>query len=74
MWLDLNKVEGVEGEPKMGAEIPPFLITTIEAFGDVFAKPEGLPPPRGHEHAIVLKEGSNPIGVRPYLLSTISER
>lgn len=25
-----------------------------------------MPPKRSHEHAIVLKEGSNPVGVRPY--------
>lgn len=32
----------------------------------VFDSPVGLPPKRCHEHAIVLKEGSNPVGVRPY--------
>lgn len=33
---------------------------------DIFAKPRGLPPPRSHDHVIPLKEGSNPVSVRPY--------
>lgn len=38
----------------------------IEKNAAVFETPKGLPPNRGHEHAIVLKEGANPVGVRPY--------
>lgn len=48
------------------AEQPLFLCELLEEFGEVFEQPQGLPPRRGHEHAIVLKEGSNPVGVRPY--------
>jgi hypothetical protein len=32
----------------------------------VFEEPKGLPPIRSHDHQIVLKEGSQPISVRPY--------
>lgn len=32
----------------------------------MFAEPDGLPPTRVREHSIRLKEGSNPVGVRPY--------
>lgn len=28
--------------------------------------PKGLPPKRGHEHVIVLKQGSDPVRVQPY--------
>lgn len=32
----------------------------------VFESPVGLHPLQGHKHAITLKEGSEPISVRPY--------
>lgn len=38
----------------------------IKNYHGVFKDPEGLPPNRGHEHSIMLKEGSNPVSVRSY--------
>ena len=35
-------------------------------FDFVFANPIGLPPLRGHEHQIYLKEGTQAICQRPY--------
>lgn len=32
----------------------------------MFETPKGLPPHRGHEHAIIMREGSDPVSVRPY--------
>ncbi|GJW60654.1 hypothetical protein Tco_0109989 [Tanacetum coccineum] len=54
-----------------GAELPesqvnPALDTLLTEFVDIFSMPIGLPPSRDHEHAIVLKEGTEPINVRPY--------
>lgn len=46
--------------------IPEFLKTVIKENAQVFGTPVGLPPNRNHTYAIVLKEGSNPVGVRPY--------
>ncbi|XP_057442060.1 uncharacterized protein LOC130733807 [Lotus japonicus] len=41
--------------------------TVLEEFKDVFEEPTQLPPFRGiHDHQIVLKEGSNPVSLRPY--------
>ncbi|KAJ9546382.1 hypothetical protein OSB04_018925 [Centaurea solstitialis] len=38
----------------------------LEEFENVFHMPTRLPPERGREHGIVLKEGSGTINVRPY--------
>ncbi|KAJ9536215.1 hypothetical protein OSB04_un000601 [Centaurea solstitialis] len=38
----------------------------LEEFENVFHMSAGLPPERGREHGIVLKEGSGTINVRPY--------
>lgn len=47
-------------------QTPEFLQSLLLRFKQVFEMPKGLPPKRNHEHAIVLKEGSNPVSVRPY--------
>lgn len=49
-----------------GPEIPAYLRPIVQQNKRVFAEPTGLPPLRGNEHAILLKKGSNPVGVRPY--------
>ena len=36
-------------------------------FQDVFAQPTSLSPFRGYDHAIVLKEGAEPVNMRPYM-------
>lgn len=46
--------------------LAPAIKETVGQFTSVFQSPEGLPPNRGHEHAILLKQGSNPVRVRPY--------
>ena len=38
----------------------------LEDFAVVFEEPKGLPPCRGHEQQIVLKQGNQPICQRPY--------
>jgi hypothetical protein len=38
----------------------------LEEFADIFADPKELPPKRSHGHAINLKEGAQPVSVRPY--------
>ncbi|XP_057417585.1 uncharacterized protein LOC130711837 [Lotus japonicus] len=39
----------------------------LQDFQDVFEEPNSLPPFRGiHDHKIILKEGSNPVSLRPY--------
>lgn len=64
--LELNHLEGVVNEDSV---VPGFFQSLIQEFQQVFHMPEGLPPPRHIEHAIVLRSGTNPISVRPYRYS-----
>lgn len=47
-------------------EVPEAMAEMLKSYEAVFQKPTGLPPVRGKEHAIVLKEGTKAISVRPY--------
>lgn len=46
---------------------PVEVVALLQEFHAVFATPVGLPPVRGHEHQINLKEGTQPICQRPYM-------
>lgn len=46
--------------------IPPAMSILLQSFDRVFQNPTSLPPNRDIEHMIVLKEGADPINVRPY--------
>ena len=45
----------------------------LEDYRDLFKEPEGLPPFRGHNHVIPLKEGSQPVNLRPYKYSGLQK-
>ena len=47
-------------------DIPHLLQEVSGKFKVVFHTPVGLPPIRGHGHALVLKDGTTSISVRPY--------
>jgi hypothetical protein len=48
--------------------------TSLQAeYQELFAEPKGLPPPRSHDHNIPLKEGSNPVNLRPYRHSSLQK-
>ena len=48
------------------SQLPEVLAALLVEFTEVFVVPTGLPPVRGHEHGIILKEGSQPVCERPY--------
>ncbi|KAL4010621.1 hypothetical protein IC575_030123 [Cucumis melo] len=50
----------------MEIEVDSALSTVLKQFQDVFEWPEKLPPRRKIEHQIHLKQGTDPINVRPY--------
>ncbi|KZV19421.1 hypothetical protein F511_08762 [Dorcoceras hygrometricum] len=51
--------EGVENQSQE-------LERLLREYEKLFEEPRGLPPNRSREHAIILKEGSEPVQVRPY--------
>lgn len=62
MCGQLMSMEELHREEKIPAAVEELL----EQFPDVFGKPKGLPPSRGHEHYIQLAEGAQPFKLRPY--------
>ncbi|KAE8709758.1 hypothetical protein F3Y22_tig00110328pilonHSYRG00349 [Hibiscus syriacus] len=46
--------------------IPLFLQDLLQEFQEVFEEPNGMPPRRKHDHAIILKQGTPPVNLRPY--------
>ena len=66
LWLEFNLLEEENAVTQETQEVPAFLKGVMGEFVEVFDSPKGLPPPRGHEHAIILKDGSDPVSVRPY--------
>ncbi|XP_027083531.2 uncharacterized protein [Coffea arabica] len=47
-------------------EVPTGVKQMLNQYQDIFAEPQGLPPPRSHDHGIPLKEGARPFQIRPY--------
>ncbi|XP_071728214.1 uncharacterized protein [Rutidosis leptorrhynchoides] len=48
------------------SQVPAEITTLLNEFADVFAVPKQLPPQRLKDHKIPLKEGTQPINIRPY--------
>ncbi|XP_074356051.1 uncharacterized protein LOC141695725 [Apium graveolens] len=67
-WVECSRMEATvqEGISEEKQIDPEFLAEVLEQHSRVFDSPVGLPPSRNHEHAITLRDGCNPVGVRPY--------
>ncbi|XP_039045952.1 uncharacterized protein LOC120185946 [Hibiscus syriacus] len=48
------------------SKFPEELQTLLEAYQDVFEEPKRMPHARSHDHAVILKEGIQPVNLRPY--------
>lgn len=65
--IEFNFLATATGEnDENETDCPKFLEPVIATYENVFDWPNVLPPKRSHEHAITLKEGTDPINVRPY--------
>jgi hypothetical protein len=51
---------------EMPTNMPPKIAMLLYTYIALFKSPEGLPPQRLQNHAIILKEGSQPVKVKPY--------
>lgn len=64
----------VDVSPEHSHGIPLAIQNLIVEYGDIFEEPKQLPPSRpGFDHRIPLKEGSNPVNLRPYRYSIIQK-
>ena len=61
--LQINATDSVAS---IQSPLPPELAALLGEFSQVFVVPTGLPPIRGHEHNINLKERTQPVCERPY--------
>lgn len=55
-----------ESAPTTICPLQPHMSQVLYKFSDVFEEPTKLPLVRSHNHHIPLKEGDDPINVRPY--------
>ena len=60
------QITDVKPAAAVHSQLPAALSDLLDEYSKVFEMPSGLPPVRGHEHGITLKEGSQPVCERPY--------
>ena len=56
----------IESTTERQFSLPPEITALLQEFHGVFATLVDLPPVKGHEHQIDLKEGTQPIYQKPY--------
>ena len=61
----LLQIDGVDSTTVVN-KLPVEVETLLQEFSQVFETPTELPPLRGHEHSITLKEGAQLVCQRPY--------
>ena len=69
VYVELSQLQAstAERQPRRDFEgHPRELNKVLDRYSLLFQSLSELPPIRGHEHAIVLREGSEPVNVRPY--------
>lgn len=72
LYKEKNK-EGQQLNQMQFGENSPHLTELLEEYKELFAEPSHLPPERPHDHQIVLKQGVEPVNVRPYRYPAIQK-
>ncbi|KAK8938871.1 hypothetical protein KSP39_PZI011490 [Platanthera zijinensis] len=67
------RMEGSSGGADLGEPRSGQLEAVLAEFDDVFGEPRNLPPNRGHEHHIRLKDDKADINLRPYRYSPLQK-
>lgn len=62
----LLEYQNLQAESEANTNLPDWLNSILGEYHEVFQEPTELPPPRRHDHAIILKEGANIPNLRPY--------
>jgi hypothetical protein len=69
MVANMVQVQCQTAEETQSATLPEEIAAVLTEFDQVFAEPDGLPPPRQFDHAIPLVAGAKPVNLRPYRYS-----
>ncbi|XP_058726191.1 uncharacterized protein LOC131597514 [Vicia villosa] len=48
------------------SSLPKPISNLLKSFSSIFQKPQGLPPPRPHDHRIPILPNTTPVNVKPY--------
>ncbi|KAL4027583.1 hypothetical protein IC575_010753 [Cucumis melo] len=64
--MEKRDIEDKEADVQITETEKERMAMIINKYSDVFERPGRLPPQRGIEHHIYLRQGTNPINVRPY--------
>ena len=59
--------------PNHNRTLIPQLSSLFEEFADLFEEPKSLPPHRSRDHKIILKLGTSPMNVRPYMYPALQK-
>lgn len=62
-WVGLDTTAGTHARAATSDDLLPLLLSE---FHDIFAEPQGLPPPHASDHRIHLLPATPPVAVRPY--------
>ncbi|KAL8135166.1 hypothetical protein AgCh_009996 [Apium graveolens] len=71
--MELNMISRLDNNECNNGTLPVAGEPVLQKYQQVFDIPSRLPPKRTQEHCIVLKEGVDPVNVRPYHYPQVQE-
>ena len=74
---NLHSIGSIDDDQPMSTKLHPCafhhngLAALQVSYQEIFEEPKHLPPPRSHDHQIPLKEGTDPVNLKPYRHSSL---